>query len=128
MPRTRKKPQKVVESVPPPANGAVGDVLTLAEAAAYLRVPVSEMTAFHRRRAPGGGDAGAPPAPPQPQPVDQAIEYLTKAYPLQTAGWASWRSDWLQYTLTGLGSLALAVMLLRAAVTGWDPYVPRDGE
>jgi len=47
---------------------------------------------------------------------------------LVTAGWASWRSDWLQYTLTGLGSLALAVMLLRAAVTGWDPYVPRDGE
>src|SRR5947209_8805211 len=46
MPRTRKKPQKVVESVPPPANGAVGDVLTLAEAAAYLRVPVSEMTAL----------------------------------------------------------------------------------
>ena len=46
MPRTRKKPQKVVESVPPPANGAVGDVLTLAEAAAYLRVPVSEMAAL----------------------------------------------------------------------------------
>jgi len=55
--------------------------------------PVSELTAFHRRRAPGGsGDAGAPPAPPQPQPVDQAIEYLTKAYPLQTAEWASWRA------------------------------------
>jgi excisionase family DNA binding protein len=51
MPRTQKKPQKVVTSVspapaPPPVNGTVGDVLTLAEAAAYLRVPVSEMAAL----------------------------------------------------------------------------------
>jgi quinohemoprotein amine dehydrogenase len=54
--------------------------------------PVSELTAFHRRRGPGAQAAAAPGTPPQPQPVDQAIEYLTKAYPLQTAEWASWRA------------------------------------
>lgn len=54
--------------------------------------PVSELTAFHRRRGPGPQPAAAPSTPPQPQPVDQAIEYLTKAYPLQTAEWASWRA------------------------------------
>ena len=58
--------------------------------------PVSDMTAFRRRRGPGppgGAEAGATPAgPPPPQPVDQAVEYLTKAYPLQTAEWASWRA------------------------------------
>jgi excisionase family DNA binding protein len=51
MPRTQKKPPKVVKSASPAsavpaANGAVGEVLTLAEAAAYLRVPVSEMAAL----------------------------------------------------------------------------------
>jgi len=57
--------------------------------------PVADMTAFHRRRGPGppGGEAGAAPAgPPPPQPVDQAIEYLSKTYPLQTPEWASWRA------------------------------------
>src|SRR5215471_7533123 len=51
--------------------------------------PVSELTAFRRRRPPGaasGSDAsGSPPAPPAPQPVDQAIDYLTKTYSLQNA-------------------------------------------
>src|SRR3954469_123988 len=55
MPRTQKKPPKAVKSIspasaPPPANGAVGDVLTLAEAAAYLRVPESEMAALIERQ------------------------------------------------------------------------------
>jgi quinohemoprotein amine dehydrogenase len=57
--------------------------------------PVSELTAFHRRRGPGAppAEAGANPGgPPPPQPVDQAIEYLTKTYPLQTPEWASWRA------------------------------------
>lgn len=58
--------------------------------------PVSELTAFHRRRGPGaqaGAEAGAAPgSPPPPQPVDQAIEYLTKTYPLQTPEWAAWRA------------------------------------
>jgi len=58
--------------------------------------PVAEMTAFRRGRGPGsapGGAAGTTPAgPPPPQPVDQAIEYLTKTYPLQTTEWASWRA------------------------------------
>jgi len=54
--------------------------------------PVVEMTAF--RRFPGRGPArGAePPGPPQPQPIDQAIEYLTKTFPLQTPEWAAWRA------------------------------------
>jgi excisionase family DNA binding protein len=55
MPRTQKNPPKAVKSVPPvvqatPVNGTVGDVLTLAEAAAYLRVPVSEMAALIERQ------------------------------------------------------------------------------
>lgn len=58
--------------------------------------PVSDMTAFHRRRGPnppaGADTNAAPPAPPPPQPVDQAVEYLTKTYPLQTPEWASWRA------------------------------------
>lgn len=58
--------------------------------------PVAETTAFRRRRgpgAPGAAEAGTTPTgPPPPQPVDQAIEYLTKTYPLQTAEWASWRA------------------------------------
>lgn len=58
--------------------------------------PVVEMTVFHRRpgRGPGGAAAApsAPNTPPQPQPVDQAIDYLTKTYPLQTPEWASWRA------------------------------------
>ena len=54
--------------------------------------PVSEATAFHRRRGPGAPPAAAPAGPPQPQPVDQAVAYLTKTYPLQTAEWASWRA------------------------------------
>jgi quinohemoprotein amine dehydrogenase len=56
--------------------------------------PVSEMTAFHRRGpSPRNNDTGAAPAgPPPPQPVDQALQYLTKTYPLQTAEWAAWRT------------------------------------
>jgi len=55
--------------------------------------PVVEMTVFHRRPGRGGAAApGEPNTPPQPQPVDQAIDFLTKAFPLQTAEWASWRA------------------------------------
>lgn len=55
--------------------------------------PVSEITAFHRRpgRPDGEGDE-AVHTPRPPQPVDQAVEYLTKAFPLETAEWASWRT------------------------------------
>jgi quinohemoprotein amine dehydrogenase len=56
--------------------------------------PVSEMTAFHRRGPPtrNNDTGGAPAGPPLPQPVDQALQYLTKTYPLQTPEWAAWRS------------------------------------
>ena len=53
--------------------------------------PIVELTAFRRGR--GFGPPGdAPAGPPPPQPVDQAIEYLSKTYPLETAEWASWRA------------------------------------
>jgi len=53
--------------------------------------PIVELTAFRRFRFPG---APAPEAtgPPPPQPIDQAIDYLTKTYPLETPEWASWRA------------------------------------
>jgi len=55
--------------------------------------PVVEMTAFHRFPGRGGPARGAEPAgPPPPQPVDQAIEYLTKTFPLETPEWAAWRA------------------------------------
>ena len=51
--------------------------------------PIVELTAFRRPRSPAGeGVAGPPP----PQPVDQAVEFLAKTYPLQTPEWASWRA------------------------------------
>lgn len=56
--------------------------------------PVVEITAFRRRPGPPppGQPEAAPGAPRPPQPVDQAIEYLTKTYPLMTPEWASWRA------------------------------------
>lgn len=56
--------------------------------------PVVETTAFHRRpgRGPVPDAAAVPPSPPQPQPVDQAIDYLTRTFPLETPEWASWRA------------------------------------
>jgi quinohemoprotein amine dehydrogenase len=80
--------------------------------------PVSDMTAFHRRRAPGsppGADTTAPPGPSPPQPVDQAVEYLTKTYPLQTPEWAAWRSRSRPPRLAGR-------WLLSAHITGKGAY------
>ncbi len=56
--------------------------------------PVVELTVFRRRpgRGPQGQGATAPETPQTPQPVDQAIEFLTKTYPLMTPEWASWRA------------------------------------
>jgi len=56
--------------------------------------PVSELTAFLRRPGPGRGsaDGATPPGPPPPQPVDLAIDYLTKNYPLETPEWGAWRT------------------------------------
>lgn len=55
--------------------------------------PVVEMTAFHRFPGRGGPGRGANPAgPPEPQPIDQALEYLTKTFPLETPEWAAWRA------------------------------------
>jgi quinohemoprotein amine dehydrogenase len=81
--------------------------------------PVSDMTAFHRRRGPnppaGADTSAAPPPPPPPQPVDQAVEYLTKTYPLQTPEWASWRARSRPPKLAGR-------WLLSAHITGKGAY------
>ena len=53
--------------------------------------PIVELTAFRRFRFPGAPAEGAA-GPPPPQPIDQAIEFLSKTYPLQTPEWASWRA------------------------------------
>jgi quinohemoprotein amine dehydrogenase len=54
--------------------------------------PIVELTAFRRARGPGWPSGEAAPGPPPPQPVDQAMEFLAKTYPLQTPEWASWRA------------------------------------
>jgi excisionase family DNA binding protein len=44
MPRTKKKPEQQAVAVPPTAmNGPTSEVFTLAEAAAYLRLPEAEI-------------------------------------------------------------------------------------
>ena len=46
MPRTKKKPKPASQptpSAPPMGNGPVGEVLTLGEAAAYLRLPEADV-------------------------------------------------------------------------------------
>ncbi len=43
MPHTKKKPKPVPPPVPPVGNGTVGEVLTLREAAAYLRLPEADV-------------------------------------------------------------------------------------
>jgi quinohemoprotein amine dehydrogenase len=54
--------------------------------------PIVELTAFRRFRGPGGPPTDTAAGPPPPQPVDQAIDFLTRTYPLQTPEWASWRA------------------------------------
>ena len=60
--------------------------------------PVSDIS-FHRFRPPSD-------APPQPgvdtrQPVEQALEYLSKTYPLHTPEWAAWRARMRAPKLSG---------------------------
>ena len=47
MPRTKPKPEPASQPIPPTpeVNGPVGEVLTLAEAAAYLRLPEKDVIA-----------------------------------------------------------------------------------
>jgi excisionase family DNA binding protein len=56
MPRTQRKPKSTRQSVSPTpqANGPVGEVMTLSEAAAYLRLPEEEVVRLvHRQDLPG---------------------------------------------------------------------------
>lgn len=53
MPRSKKKNEQTT-TPPATANGSTGDVLTLAEAAAYLRLSAAEvMTLIHSQSLPG---------------------------------------------------------------------------
>lgn len=63
--------------------------------------PIVELTAFGRPRGPGVPSGEAAAGPPPPQPVDQAIEFLSKNYPLETPDWASWRTRTRAPKLTG---------------------------
>ena len=61
MPRTKKKPEPIRQPEPLPtiANGPPGDVLTLAEVAAYLRLPEAEVVGLvHAQGLPGRYVAG----------------------------------------------------------------------
>jgi quinohemoprotein amine dehydrogenase len=62
--------------------------------------PVAEFTAFRRFPAP----PDAPPPPPgtdMRDPVDQALDYMAKTYPLQTPEWASWKARMRAPKLSG---------------------------
>lgn len=63
--------------------------------------PVSDMN-FRRFRPPPAPDA-PPPAPgvDTRQPVDQAVDYLSKTYPLSTPEWAAWRARMRTPKLSG---------------------------
>ncbi|MBV9507835.1 MAG: quinohemoprotein amine dehydrogenase subunit alpha [Acidobacteriia bacterium] len=58
--------------------------------------PNAEGSAFRRPPGRGGaapnGATGGAPAPPPPQPVDAALDFLSKTYPLRTPEWAAWRA------------------------------------
>lgn len=54
MPRTKRKPEPQPGPQPPAGVNASGEVLTLAEAAAYLRLPEAEVTRLaHTQALPG---------------------------------------------------------------------------
>jgi quinohemoprotein amine dehydrogenase len=58
--------------------------------------PVVEFTSFRRR-----GGRPAPGAVPLKDPVDAAVEHFTKANPLQTPEWASWRAAMREPRIAG---------------------------
>lgn len=75
--------------------------------------PIVELTAFRRPR--GASAGAAAPGPPPPQPVDQAIDFLSKTYPLQTPEWAAWRARVRAPKLEGR-------WLISAHITGKGDY------
>jgi quinohemoprotein amine dehydrogenase len=71
--------------------------------------PVAEFTAFRRFPAP----PDAPPPPPGADtrdPVDQAMDYMAKTYPLHTPEWAAWRAKLRAPKLSG-----------RWLISGYEP-------
>ena len=60
MPRTKPKPEATTSTpLPPTANGFEGEVLTLSEAAAYLRLPEAEVMRMVREQNLGARQIGA---------------------------------------------------------------------
>jgi excisionase family DNA binding protein len=100
MPRTTKKPKPnpVPQPAPQPAavNGPLGEVLTLAEAAAYLRLPENEVIAAASSqglpgRLVGGEWRFLKTAIQQWLSVSQPTAEMRKAAILQLAG--KWKDD-----------------------------------
>lgn len=60
--------------------------------------PVSDIS-FRRFRPPS--DTPPPPGVDQRQPVEQALEYLSKTYPLSTPEWGAWRARMRAPKLSG---------------------------
>jgi excisionase family DNA binding protein len=59
MPRTKPKPEPAPVSRPAGVNGPAGEVLSLSEAAAYLRLPEKEVVRLVREQELPGRQAGA---------------------------------------------------------------------
>jgi quinohemoprotein amine dehydrogenase len=72
--------------------------------------PLVDFQAF-RRTGPMPREPGPDGRPPDTrQPVEKAIEHLSKAFPLQTAEWAAWSATMRPARLDGTW-----------AISGWDP-------
>jgi quinohemoprotein amine dehydrogenase len=67
--------------------------------------PVTEYNTFHARPRPEGGVLQASIAPagttPAKEPVDEAVDYLTKGFALHSEAWSSWRAAARDPDLTG---------------------------
>jgi quinohemoprotein amine dehydrogenase len=71
--------------------------------------PVSEFNSFHARPREGAGFGGPPQAllaagntaQPTKDPVDEALDYLTKTYTLHSAAWSNWRASMKDPDLKG---------------------------
>ncbi len=60
--------------------------------------PLSQFVAFHDFPHPGDHD---PNAPKPKEPVDQAVEYLSKNYGLYSSAWSNWRAQMTDTDLSG---------------------------
>jgi quinohemoprotein amine dehydrogenase len=61
--------------------------------------PVADFTAFYRFQPPS--DTPPPPGQDRRQPVEAAVDYLAKEYPLSTPEWSAWRARMRAPKLSG---------------------------